>query len=200
MKSRRFYISLRLTASVVLGVALALGPLTGSDITAQTQGTVISNLSKATERGIEVQTLDGKRVKLAQLVGKNRPVLIDFWATWCGPCRQEIPHLVALAKQYRAQGLTVIGLTIEDPTADLAAVKEFAKRLGINYQIAFVSLENFRFFDGTPRNRGPIPQTYVFDADGRLVKRLVGYNETLGKQMLTQALEQAVKAGNNSRP
>ena len=200
MRSRWFFIPLRLTAALALGLVLALGPLTSSQITAQAQGAVISNLSKATESGIEVQTLDGKRVKLAQMVGKNRPVMIDFWATWCGPCRQEIPHLVALAKQYRAQGLTVIGLTIEDPATDLAAVKDFARRLGINYQIAFASLETFRFFDGTPQKRGPIPQTFVFAADGRLVRRLVGYNETLSKPMLTQALEQAVKAGNNSQP
>ncbi len=202
MKSRRFFISLRIIAALAAGFALALGSFTSSSSTApaQAQDTAISNLSKAIERGIEVQTLDGKRVKLAQLVGKNRPVLIDFWATWCGPCRQEIPHLVALAKQYRAQGLTVVGLTIEDPTTDLAAVKDYAKRLGINYQVAFASLDTFRFFNGTQQPRAPIPQTYVFGTDGRLVRRLVGYNETLGKQMLTQALEQAFKAGNNGRP
>lgn len=200
MRSRWFFTLLRLTASLVLGAALAPGPFASGRITAQTQDTALSNLNKAIERGIEVQTLDGKRMKLAQLVGKNRPVLIDFWATWCGPCRQEIPHLLALAKQYRGQGLTVIGLTIEDPNADLAAVRDYAKRLGINYQVAFASLETFRFFNGTQQPRAPIPQTFVFAADGRLIRRMVGYNEMLGKQMLTQALEQAFKAGNNGRP
>src|SRR2546428_13950307 len=91
MRSRWFFISLRITASFALGMALALGPLTSSHMTApaQAQGAVISNLSKATESGIEVQTLDGKRVKLAQLAGENRPLLIDFLATSGGPCRPE---------------------------------------------------------------------------------------------------------------
>ncbi len=200
MRSRWVFTISRITALFTLVAALALGPFASARLTAQAQDTALFNLGKAIERGIEVQTLDGKRVKLAQLVGKNRPVLIDFWATWCGPCRQEIPHLLALAKQYRGQGLTVIGLTIEDPNTDLAAVRDYAKRLGINYQIAFASLDTFRFFNGTQQPRAPIPQTYVFAADGRLIKRLVGYNETLGKQMLTQALEQAFKARNNSRP
>src|SRR5829696_7321245 len=86
-----------------------------------------------------VQTLAGKSINLNKLLGEGKPVVLDIWATWCGPCRQEIPHLVEIAEKYRQDGLIVIGLTTEDPTEHRQSVKDFAKQYGMTYQVGFAS-------------------------------------------------------------
>jgi thiol-disulfide isomerase/thioredoxin len=140
-----------------------------------------------------VHNIQGKKIDLNKLLGAGNPVIIDFWATWCGPCRQEIPHLVELAKQYRRNGLIVVGLTVEDPAVDRNAVKSFAGRFKMNYPVAFAPEELYLFFDvGAQTLR--IPQTIVFGPDGQVIRRIIGYNERLGKEILTKAVEQAVSS------
>ena len=149
-------------------------------------------LSRIIADDYEVKTADGRRVKFASLLKKNQPVLIDFWATWCGPCRAEIPHIVELGNKYRDRGLVVIGLTIEDPAEDLNRVKEFAKKYGINYQIAFAPRELYFEFNGrSPRIA--IPQTFVYAADGTMIRRIIGYNPKLIPGLLTAAIEEALQ-------
>lgn len=138
-----------------------------------------------------VQTLQGKRLELNKLMEQGRPVVIDLWATWCGPCRQEIPHLVEINKKYGKDGLIVIGLTLEDPEDDRAAVKAFVREFSMNYHVAFAPESFYLFFNGETINYR-IPQTMIFNAEGRMVKRLIGYNERIGKEILTKAVEQVV--------
>lgn len=136
-------------------------------------------------------TLNGKKVELNKLLGVGKPVVLDIWATWCGPCRQEIPHLVELAAQYKKDGLVVIGLTVEDSNTQRERVKDFVKEFGMNYQVGFASEQLYRSFNaGSPAMR--IPQTLIFGQDGKLVKRLIGYNNQLGRQMLASAVTEAV--------
>lgn len=138
-----------------------------------------------------VRNLDGKPVELNKLIGEGKPVVIDIWATWCGPCRQEIPHLVEFNRQYGKDELIIIGLTIEDPQTDRSAVKNFVKQFKMNYQVAFAPESIYDFFSGnTPRLI--IPQTIIFAADGKVIRRLIGYNETKGREILKKAIEQAV--------
>jgi thiol-disulfide isomerase/thioredoxin len=138
-----------------------------------------------------LQSLQGKPVELNKLLGQGKPVVIDIWATWCGPCRQEIPHLVQFAKQYGKDGLIVIGLTIEDPQVDRSEVRNFVKQFKMNYQVAFAPDGLYEFFSGNIE-RLLIPQTFIFGADGRVIRHIVGYNETKGKDYLFKAIEQAL--------
>jgi thiol-disulfide isomerase/thioredoxin len=140
-----------------------------------------------------LQSLQGKPIELNALLGQGKPVIIDIWATWCGPCRQEIPHLVEFSKQYGKDGLIVIGLTIEDPQEDRSEVKNFVKQFKMNYQVAFAPDALYSFFSANSQ-RLLIPQTFVFGADGNAIRHIVGYNETKGKEFLYQAIEQAVGA------
>lgn len=140
-----------------------------------------------------VQTLNGKKIGLNKLLSEGKPVVLDVWATWCGPCRQEIPHLVELAEQYKKDGLIVIGLTTEDPKAHRERVKSFVKEYGMSYEVGFASEQLYLAFNnGSAAMR--IPQTFIFGKDGKLVKRLIGYNNQLGRKMLTEAVAEAVGA------
>lgn len=138
-----------------------------------------------------IRTLDGKKMELNKLLGAGKPVVLDIWATWCGPCRQEIPHLIELADQYRKDGLIVIGLTTEDYETQRDRVKAFAKEFGMTYHVGFASEQLYLAFNnGSAAMR--IPQTFIFGADGKLVKRLIGYNNRIGREMLNSAVAEAV--------
>ena len=120
---------------------------------------------------------DKKRAKVSDYLGKV--VLVDFYATWCEPCRDETPHLVKMQQQYAAQGLQIIGLNVggED---DRAEVPKYVKEFGIQYPLGFPDDELVEGFMGDNEN---IPQTFVFDRSGKLVKRFTGYSEEAGAEL-----------------
>jgi thiol-disulfide isomerase/thioredoxin len=140
-----------------------------------------------------VRTLDGQSVSLNTLLGEGKPVLIDFWATWCGPCRMVIPHLGELHRRYGKDGLVVIGMNLENPAEDQQAVKSFVKRYRMDYQNVFAPHAIYQFFSGQAAAR--IPYTLVFGADGRLIWRLVGYSP-----QMSSALNGAVAKAMASAP
>ncbi len=123
--------------------------------------------------------------KLGDLKGKA--VILDFWATNCPPCVEEIPHLMALQQKYGAENLVLIGLHVGDDE-DRAQIPAFSKTHNINYPIAFPDdeLSGFVFSDGDG-----IPRTLIIDRSGAIVKRTVGYGLGIQKD-LDDAVEQAV--------
>jgi len=120
---------------------------------------------------------DKQRAKLSDYLGKV--VLVDFYATWCEPCRDETPHLVKMQQEYAAQGLQVIGLNVggED---DRAEVPKYVKEFGIEYPLGFPDDELVEAYLGDNEN---IPQTFVFDRSGKLVKHITGYGEEAGAEL-----------------
>lgn len=128
---------------------------------------------------------DGRRVRLEDLRGQV--VVLDFWATYCPPCREEIPHLVKLQKQYGPKGFKVIGLNVGGEE-DRPKIPEFVKLYGIQYQLAEPDPETIRLFFGADDS---IPQTFVLDRQGRLVRHFVGYDSQVASEM-EQAISDAL--------
>src|SRR6266436_7638850 len=120
---------------------------------------------------------NNQRMTLANYKGKV--VLLDFYATWCGPCRAETPELVRLHQQYAGQGLQIIGLNVGGQD-DRAEVPAFAKEFGIQYSLGFPEDEIADDYLGDNQN---IPQAFLFDRSGNLVKRFVGYSEDSGAEI-----------------
>ena len=139
----------------------------------------------------ELPTVDGRKVRLSDYKGKV--LVVDFWATWCAPCRQEIPQLVRIADHNRTRGLEVIGLHIDDDGRSTPeAIKQFVTNYEISYTVAMAS--NKMFTDYLGKEESAIPQTLVFNRDGRLIAHFIGYTsadavklETTVNQALTSS-------------
>jgi cytochrome c biogenesis protein CcmG/thiol:disulfide interchange protein DsbE len=130
---------------------------------------------------------DGSRAKLADFQG--RVLVLDFYATWCEPCRRSIPRLIVLQKSYGPKGLQIVGLNVGGPD-DRIKVADFARALSIQYPLGFPDKAvTDLFFSGDQT----IPQTFVFGRDGQLVKRFIGYDEPTDVE-LEKVISEAVNS------
>lgn len=120
---------------------------------------------------------DGKRATLADYEGKL--LVVDFYATWCQPCRQSIPRLTALQQNYGPRGLQVVGLNVGGPD-DRIKVANFVKELSIQYPLGFPDQALTDLFLSDDQT---IPQTFVFGRQGQLVKRFIGYQGANGDEL-----------------
>jgi len=160
----------------------------------------IKQLSDFELRMIEGES-DLKPIKLSQAIGQGKVVVIDFWATWCGPCRKSIPDLVALHDEYNSKGVEIYGLSVEDPNEanrmdpskkNLQAVANMSKDLKVNYRVGFATESMFAAFD--QRGMGSIPQTFIFGKDGNLVMHMVGFNPIQAPKMIRDKIDQALNS------
>lgn len=119
---------------------------------------------------------------------KGKVLVLDFYATWCEPCRQSIPHLIGLQNKFADQGLQVIGLNVGGPD-DLPKVPAFAKEFGIQYPLAIPDDELVTFLLA---DNDAIPQTFIFDRQGQLAEHLVGFGPSAAGQ-IDSAIEAALK-------
>jgi thiol-disulfide isomerase/thioredoxin len=128
---------------------------------------------------------DGKATPLASFRGKA--VLLNFWATWCGPCKIEMPWLVDLQKKYGPQGLQIVGVAMDD-TSD-KEIADFAHKMGVNYVVLKGSEKVGDLYGGVDR----LPLTYYIDRSGKVVDETVGL---AGESIIEDAIKKALAQGN----
>jgi peroxiredoxin len=138
-----------------------------------TQSTVAPDFS--------LEALDGKTVRLSDLRGKA--VLLNFWATWCGPCKIEMPWFVDLQKQYGSQGLQIVGVAMDDASKE--DIGKFAKDMGVNYPILIGKESVGDQYGGVPA----LPESFLISRDGKIVDKIIGLR---GKADIEEAIKKAL--------
>lgn len=128
---------------------------------------------------LEMKDLQGKPISLEEAKGKI--VLLNFWATWCGPCRAEIPDLIELQKEYK-DNLEIIALATEED--DPAEVEKFVKKSGINYRVGMATDAIAAKYGGIPA----LPTSFMIDPQGRVVQKHVGLNDPTIYELEVRAL------------
>lgn len=133
----------------------------------------------------EIPAVGGGTFKLSDY--KDKVIVVDLWATWCGPCRMEIPHLVELSKEYKGKGVEVVGLTTENRATDADKVSQFAKEFNINYKLGWA---NANIALPLMAGNASIPQTFVIAPGGRIITKFRGYSDRI-PDMIRVAIEKA---------
>ena len=127
---------------------------------------LVGNVHNVPAPDFELATLDGRRVKLSDFRGQA--VLLNFWATWCPPCKIEMPWFVDIQKQYGKDGLVVLGVAMDDTEA--AKIAAFAHEMGVNYPVLLGT-------DQVSDEYGDVqslPTTFYIDRNGNIVTKSVG--------------------------
>jgi peroxiredoxin len=144
--------------ALILLLALAAGPA----------GAALSPMAQAPD--FTLKTMGGPNLRLNEQRG--RVVLVNFWATWCGPCKQEMPHLDRLYDKYRSAGFVLLGVNVDDDPRQAAAV---AARLGLHFPVLFDADKTVsKLYD-----LQSMPATVLIDRDGRVRYLHRGYREGL---------------------
>jgi len=144
---------------LAMGLALALGA---------TLASAVPVAPSTTAPDFTLRTMDGKNVRLQELRG--RVVLVNFWATWCGPCRQEMPHLNKLFDKYQSSGFVMLGVNIDDDPANAIGV---ANKLGMRFPVLLDTDKKVsRLYD-----LNTMPSTVVIDRDGKVRYVHRGYRD-----------------------
>lgn len=142
----------------------------------------------ATVLETQLRSAKGPPIKLSNYAGKV--VLVNLWATWCGPCRKEIPELVKFHKEFHSKGLEVVGLSTENPETSAAGVLSFMRDFKMDYPVGWATGEVAQTL---MQGRDAIPQSFVIARDGRILRRFVGFNPIATPTQLREALEEALQ-------
>jgi thiol-disulfide isomerase/thioredoxin len=139
---------------------------------------VVSGQETTKAPALILKTLQGHKLNLSAYRGKV--VLLNFWATWCPPCRAEMPDLIKMQREYRGRGLRVIGITY--PPEVIGEVQAFVRKLGVNYPVALGAKETRALFSQAET----LPLTIVIDREGNIRERIEGI-------LLPEEFEQKIK-------
>jgi thiol-disulfide isomerase/thioredoxin len=141
-----------------------------------------------------LDSLDGKSLRLSDLRGKA--VLLNFWATWCSPCKIEMPWFIELQKQYGAQGLQIVGVAMDDSSKE--DIAKFASEMGVNYPVLLGKEAVGEEYGGVPA----LPESFFIGRDGKIVDKIIGLKgkadieESIKKALDTQAPNSQAAAAN----
>ena len=142
-------------------------------------------------RDTKLQTLDGDSLKLSDFADKV--VVLNIWATWCGPCRLEMPELVKISNEYKSRGLVVLGIaTTYNEHDDQAHVKQFIQSQNVPYKIIWDNGTLVMPLVEAVHGRSIIPQSFVISRDGRIVKYFPGFGANSTPQLMRLAIEEAL--------
>ena len=167
-------------ASIAMALLATVSWANGTETTGQIQA---GSLGK-TAPDFTLTNLSGKTVQLSDFKGKI--VLVDFWATWCPPCREEIPDFIQLQKQYGSKSFTLLGIALDDEGATV--VKPFAQKLGVNYLMVIGNTRVAAAFGGIEA----VPTAFLIGRDGKILKTFVGArNKFEWEQTIQTALQPA---------
>lgn len=146
-------------------------------------GTVYDDPKPAPD--VDMTTLDGETINLSDQTGKV--VLVNFWATWCAPCRKEIPDLIDLYSEYKSEGLLIVGVSTDEDGRSV--VTPFVEKESINYPIVTDTSKTIQSqFD----SMYGLPTTYVVNPQGEIVRRILGVFPT---EEMTPKLETMLQDG-----
>ena len=123
----------------------------------------------------------------AMSVYKGKPLIVNFWARWCGPCREEIPELIKARAKYKGRGLEVIGIAIED---NAEPVREFAKAYDMDYPVVLAKSKGLWLMQTLGNGRAGLPYTVAIDRKGNIVSKKLG---GMKKADIEAAAEAALK-------
>jgi thiol-disulfide isomerase/thioredoxin len=133
--------------------------------------------------GVSVEALDGTKTKVSDHKGKN--LILNLWGIWCGPCREEMPHLAQMQKQYADKGLEVISLNVGDNLLNpepIENIKKFQEQMKLEYTLARIDRDAVNQFYIVSKQQA-IPQTFMVDKDGRLRGVFVGGGPNMFNQI-----------------
>lgn len=158
MGMKSFFAAACAAAVVLLAAGCGREAVTEPAVKAAKVASVPPVLRKAPEWVLK--DVEGREVKAADFKGKV--VVVDFWATWCPPCRKEIPEYVALQKKYAERGLVILGFSLDEaPAAD---VKAFGEKFQVNYPLLMADEETAEAFGGIEG----LPTAFVIDREGNI--------------------------------
>jgi glutathione peroxidase-family protein len=135
---------------------------------------------------VELRAVSGAPIKLSNYAGKV--LVVNLWATWCGPCRLETPELVKLHQEFRSQGVEVVGLSTETYEESSQSVPEVVHNYNVDYRVGWG-----REIAGTlMQGADAIPQSFIISRSGRVVKRFVGFNPISTPPQIREAIQEAL--------
>ncbi len=144
---------------------------------------LVGNVQGAQAPDFTLPTLDGTTVKLSDLRGKA--VLLNFWATWCPPCKVEMPWFEDLQKQYGKEGLVVLGVAMDD--SDRSTIAKFASELGVNYPVLLGTNQVSDDYGDVQY----LPTTFYIGRDGAIVDKMTGL---LDRKQIEDAVKKSLCA------
>jgi thiol-disulfide isomerase/thioredoxin len=168
-------------ALVVVAFVVAFGIYVGYH-KARRSGPATPHLTQSSlAPDFSLESLDGKTMRLSDFRGKA--VLLNFWATWCGPCKIEMPWFVELQNQYAAQGFQIVGVAMDDASKE--DIAKFAKDMGVNYPILIGKEAVGDQYGGVPG----LPESFLIGRDGKIVDKLIGLR---GKAEIEDAIKKTI--------